>query len=77
VTSWAPFRSKFWASSGPVGAEDFGSFETLHSVRPDPEVGEMGQSFSFPNWALFSSQKFCKIFKIPRYIKSLDVCIEY
>jgi len=26
---------------------------------------------------LFSSQKFCKIFQIPRYIESLDVCMEY
>ena len=27
--------------------------------------------------ALFSSQKFCKIFQIPRHIESLDVCMEY
>jgi len=29
------------------------------------------------SWALFSFQKFCKIFEILRHIESLDVCVKY
>ena len=31
----------------------------------------------YKNKTLFSFKKICKIFQIPRHIKSLEVCMEY
>jgi len=48
----------------------------LHACDARFDVMENLEIF-FKTKALFTSQKFCKIFQILRHIKSLDTYIEY
>jgi hypothetical protein len=48
-----------------------------HEGERDPMNSVSMTAAGSHSMGLFSSKKFCKIFQIPRHIKSLDTCMKH
>jgi hypothetical protein len=77
-----------WSNYASMVIKDLSLPETRATIL-DPSRLRLGHDFLFSNASSFSifqlrnvrpclvSQKFCKIFQIPRHIESLNTCMKY